>query len=74
MYMCHFQTRTDHHTKKQGKRKMWSRIKGRHLNELLAILCGICQFSFLLDVLTMMVLTLKERHRAKTTIAVFCAM
>lgn len=40
----------------------------------LAVLAGICQFFFSFDVLAMMVLTLKERHRVKTTIAVFCAM
>ena len=37
----------------------------------LAVLAGICQFFFSFDVLAMMVLTLKERHRVKTTIAVF---
>lgn len=40
----------------------------------LAILGGICQFFFSFDVLAMMVLTLKERHRVKTTLAIFCAM
>lgn len=40
----------------------------------LAVLAGICQFFFSFDELAMMVLTLKERHRVKTTIAVFCAM
>ena len=52
----------------------------------LAVLAGICQFFFSFDVLammlslhdalpiSMMLLTLKERHRVKTTIAVFCAM
>jgi hypothetical protein len=40
----------------------------------LAVLAGICQFFFSFDVLAMMFLTLKERHRVKTTIAVFCAM
>jgi len=40
----------------------------------LAVLAGICQFFFSFDVLAMMVLTLKERYRVKTTIAVFCAM
>ena len=40
----------------------------------LAVLAGICQFFFSFDVLAMMVLTLKERHRVKTTIAVFCVM
>ena len=40
----------------------------------LAVLAGICQLFFSFDVLAMMVLTLKERHRVKTTIAVFCAM
>lgn len=39
-----------------------------------AILGGICQFFFSFDVLAMMVLTLKERHRVKTTLAIFCAM
>ncbi len=38
------------------------------------LLCGICQFIFSLDVLTIMVMSLKERHRAKTTIAVFAGM
>lgn len=36
----------------------------------LAFLGGICQFFFSFDVLAMMVLTLKERHGVKTTIAV----
>ena len=40
----------------------------------LVILGGICQFFFSFDVFAMMVLTLKERHKVKTTIAVFCAM
>ena len=40
----------------------------------LAVLGGICQFFFSFDVLAMMILTLKERHMVKTTIAVFCAM
>ena len=40
----------------------------------LAVLGGICQFFFSFDVLAMMILTLKERHKVKTTIAVFCAM
>ena len=40
----------------------------------LAVLGGICQFFFSFDVLAMMVLTLKERHRVKTTVAVICAM
>lgn len=40
----------------------------------LSVLAGICQFFFSFDVLAMMVLTLKERHRVKTTIAVFCVM
>ena len=40
----------------------------------LVIVAGICQFFFSFDVLTMMVLTFKERHKVKTTIAVFCAM
>lgn len=40
----------------------------------LVILGGICQFLFSFDVLAMMVLTLKERHKVKTTIAVFCMM
>lgn len=50
-----------------------SRKDGVH-PKWLAILGGICQFFFSFDVLAMMVLTLKERHRVKTTIAVFCAM
>ena len=40
----------------------------------LAVLGGICQFFFSFDVLAMMVLTLKERHRVKTTVAVICAI
>ncbi len=40
----------------------------------LAVLGGICQCFFSFDVLAMMVLTLKERHRVKTTVAVICAM
>lgn len=40
----------------------------------LAILGGICQFFFSFDVFAVMILALKERHRVKTTIAVFCAM
>lgn len=40
----------------------------------LAVLGGICQFFFSFDVFAMMVLTLKERHKVKTTIAVFCGM
>ena len=40
----------------------------------LVIVAGICQFFFSFDVLIMMVLTFKERHKVKTTIAVFCAM
>lgn len=40
----------------------------------LVIVAGICQFFFFFDVLIMMVLTFKERHKVKTTIAVFCAM
>ena len=40
----------------------------------LAILGGICQFFFCFDVFAVMALTLKERHRVKTTIAVFCTM
>ncbi len=35
------------------------------------IAAGICQFFFLLDILSVMALTLKERHKVKTTIAVF---
>ena len=50
-----------------------SRKDGVH-PKWLAILGGICQFFFSFDVLAMMVLTLKERHRVKTMIAVFCAM
>ena len=46
---------------------------GIHL-KWLAVLAGICQFFFSFDVLAMMVLTLKERHRVKTMIAVFCVM
>ncbi len=40
----------------------------------LTVLGGICQFFFSFDVFSIMVLTLKERHKVKTTIAVFCAM
>ena len=40
----------------------------------LVIISGICQFFFSLDVFAIMVLTLRERHRVKTTIAVFCGM
>lgn len=40
----------------------------------LTVLGGICQFFFSFDVFAIMVLTLKERHKVKTTIAVFCAM
>ena len=50
-----------------------SRKDGVH-PKWLAILGGICQFFFSFDVLAMMVLTLKERHRVKTTLAIFCAM
>lgn len=50
-----------------------SRKDGVH-PKWLAILGGICQFFFSFDVLAMMVLTLKERHRIKTTLAIFCAM
>ena len=39
----------------------------------LVVLGGICQFFFFFDVFAVMILTLKERHRIKTTIAVFCA-
>lgn len=50
-----------------------SRKDGVH-PKWLAILGGICQFFFSFDVLAMMVLTLKERHRVKTTLAIFCTM
>lgn len=50
-----------------------SRKDGVH-PKWLAILGGICQFFFSFDVLAMMVLTLKERHRVKTALAIFCAM
>ena len=50
-----------------------SRKDGVH-PKWLAILGGICQFFFSYDVLAMMVLTLKERHRVKTTLAIFCTM
>lgn len=50
-----------------------SRKDGVH-PKWLAILGGICQFFFSFDVLAMMILTLKERHRVKTTLAIFCAM
>ena len=40
----------------------------------LVILCGICQFFFSFDVFAMMILTLRERYRVKTTNAVFCGM
>lgn len=39
----------------------------------LAVIGGICQFFFCFDVLSMMVLTIKEKHLVKTTVAVFCA-
>ena len=50
-----------------------SRKDGVH-PKWLAILGGICQFFSSFDVLAMMVLTLKERHRVKTTLAIFCTM
>lgn len=50
-----------------------SRKDGVH-PKWLAILGGICQFFFSFDVLAMMILTLRERHRVKTTLAIFCAM
>lgn len=50
-----------------------SRKDGVH-PKWLTILGGICQFFFSFDVLAMMVLTLKERHRVKTTLAIFCTM
>lgn len=46
--------------------------EGTHF-KVTAILAGLCQFFFTFDVLAMMVMTLKERHLVKTTIAVFAA-
>lgn len=47
--------------------------EGAH-SKVTAILCGICQFLFSFDVLSMMILALKERHLVKTTVCVFCGM
>lgn len=46
--------------------------KGGIHSKSAAIVSGICQFFFVFDVLSMVVLTLKERHLVKTTIGVCC--
>lgn len=43
--------------------------EGRH-SKAVVILSGICQFLFSFDVFSMMILTIKEKHLVKTTIAV----
>lgn len=48
-----------------------SRKEGIH-SKAVCILCGICQFFFVADVISMMILTLKERHLVKTTVAILC--
>lgn len=47
--------------------------EGAH-SKIIVILSVICQFFFSFDVLSMMILTIKERHLVKTTIGVFCGM
>ena len=43
-------------------------------SKIVAILSGICQFLFSFDVLSMMILTIKEKHLVKTTICVLGGM
>ncbi len=40
----------------------------------LGVVCGIFQFFFVSDVVSMMVLTIRERHLVKTTIAICCVL
>ena len=47
--------------------------EGKH-SKIVAILSGICQFLFSFDVISMMILTIKEKHLVKTTICVFGGM
>ena len=47
--------------------------EGRH-SKAVVILSGICQFLFSFDVFSMMILTIKEKHLVKTTIAVFAGV
>lgn len=39
-----------------------------------AVISGICQFLFLVDLVSMIVLTIKERHLVKTTIVMICLL
>lgn len=43
-------------------------------SKIVAILYGICQFLFSFDVISMMILTIKEKYLVKTTICVFGGM
>lgn len=43
-------------------------------SKAIAVPSAICQFIFSLDVITMMILTLKEKHLVKTTIFIFIAI
>ena len=47
--------------------------EGKH-SKIVAILSGICQFLFSFDVISIMILTIKEKHLVKTTICVFGGM
>ncbi len=48
--------------------------KERIHSKTTSVLCGICQFFFLFDVLSIIALTLKEHHLRKTTIVLCCVV